>query len=58
MASILNVLNNNSITLPEPKKPPYFLSKGLFAGILGDVDKSIPTVSSQDESSAGKMSPR
>ncbi|KAK9064204.1 hypothetical protein SSX86_015584 [Deinandra increscens subsp. villosa] len=27
MASILNMLNNNSITLPEPQKPPFFLSK-------------------------------
>ncbi|KAI3710421.1 hypothetical protein L2E82_40201 [Cichorium intybus] len=58
MASILNMINNNSITLPNPKKPPYFLSKGLFQNISGDVDKSIPTVSSQDESSANKMSPR
>ncbi|KAL4563106.1 hypothetical protein LXL04_027139 [Taraxacum kok-saghyz] len=58
MASILNMLNNKSITLPEPKKPPYFLSQGLFSDISGDVDKSIRTVSSQDDSSAGKMSPR
>ncbi|KAI3680578.1 hypothetical protein L6452_35351 [Arctium lappa] len=58
MASILNMLNNNSITLPTPNKPPYFLSKGLVLDISGDVDKSIPMVNSEDESSISKMHPR
>lgn len=58
MASILNMLNNNSITLPEPKKPPYFLSKGLLLDISGDADKSYVTINSEDESSTSKMYPR
>ncbi|KVH88330.1 Concanavalin A-like lectin/glucanase, subgroup [Cynara cardunculus var. scolymus] len=58
MASIQNMLNNNSITLPTPSKPPYFLSKALMLDISGDVDKSIPMVNSEDESSITKMHPR
>ncbi|KAF5763497.1 putative protein kinase RLK-Pelle-DLSV family [Helianthus annuus] len=53
MASVLNMLNNNSITLPQPKKPPYFLSKGLLLDSSGDVDKANPTASSSvNESSS------
>ncbi|KAI3495234.1 hypothetical protein L1887_37474 [Cichorium endivia] len=58
MAAVLNMLNNNSITLPEPKKPPYFLSSGLLLHVSGDVDKSIPTVNFEDESSISIMLPR
>ncbi|KAI3823889.1 hypothetical protein L1987_05334 [Smallanthus sonchifolius] len=58
MASILNMLNNNSVTLPEPKKPPYFLSNGLLLDISGDPDKSIPTLSSVSKSSMTEMHPR
>ncbi|KAI3710425.1 hypothetical protein L2E82_40205 [Cichorium intybus] len=58
MASVLNMLNNNSITLPEPKKPPYFLSSGLLLHNSGDVDKSIPAVDFEDESSISIILPR
>ncbi|KAI3716908.1 hypothetical protein L1987_68133 [Smallanthus sonchifolius] len=58
MASILNMLNNSSVTLPEPKKPPYFLSKGLLLDISVDPDKSIPTLSSVSKSSITEMHPR
>ncbi|KAJ9566435.1 hypothetical protein OSB04_002401 [Centaurea solstitialis] len=58
MGSVLNMLNNNSITLPTPNKPPYFLSKGLVLDISGDADKSIPMINSEDESSINKMHPR
>ncbi|KAK1422621.1 hypothetical protein QVD17_17907 [Tagetes erecta] len=58
MTSILNMLNNNSVTLPEPKKPPYFLSKGLLLDISGDPERSNPTVSSVSNSSITEMHPR
>ncbi|KAK1422679.1 hypothetical protein QVD17_17965 [Tagetes erecta] len=58
MASILNMLNNNSVTLPEPKKPPYFISKGIAIDISGDAENLIPAVISVNNSSITEVHPR
>lgn len=54
MSSVLNMLNNYSLTLPSPKRPPFYL----FQRPASSFTNSKSTPSSKDESLITEIHPR